>query len=169
MGERRRERGREPRTDAEGDASHSASSERKTAFCWGLPMEEHPQRRIRSLPSVQKVRRIVNEGCCERVSRCDRKHTPLPVLPCERRRAAETRGSRLALLLRQVADELAGCIFPATSDFSGEDEELAHFGHHQFGKRPAFGVFDVGNGRTAGGYRCTCPRPPGGCKRGDQC
>ena len=42
-------------------------------------MEEHPQRRIRSLPSVQEVRRIVNKGCGDRVLRCDRKHAPPPV------------------------------------------------------------------------------------------
>ena len=78
------------------------------------------------------MRRIVDEGGSERILRGHRKHTPPPIFPCERRRAAETRGRRLAFLLRQVAEQLAGCVAPATSDFAREDEELARFGAHQF-------------------------------------
>ena len=86
------------------------------------------------------MRRIVDEGGSERILRGHREHTPPPIFPCERRRAAETRGRRLAFLLRQVSEKLAGCIAPATSDFAGEDEELARFGPHQFGILTAFGV-----------------------------
>ena len=110
--------------EAEGDASTSALSDWELAFCGCLPMEEHPQRRICSFPCVQKMRRIVDEGGCELILRGHRKHTPPPIFPCERRRAAESRGRRLAVLLRQVAEKLAGCVAPATSDFACEGHQL---------------------------------------------
>ena len=111
------------------------------------------------------MRRIVDEGGSERILRGHREHTPPPIFPCERRRASETRGRRLAFLLRQVTEQLACCITPSTSYFAREDEELAHFGPQQFGILPAFRFLNVGNGHAAGGDRCTWPWLPIGLDR----